>query len=345
MMMRPLLPLFVLCLLFDCAIIGAQTGEPAPGQQPSTEQPAPQPPASSSTTERVATAAGDTFAIERSLTIAERYEPIIRKLVAKGFPESYVRERFTDKRTVFIPKLAKVSPRKKATPGGEPVSAYKWVNTDESARACATFIATYREILDSANRRFGVEPEMIAALMRTETQHGKVTGDYHVFSVFASTALLTQPEVLEENLTNARTTMAEWDVDSSYLRAQEEYIRSRSKKKADWALNELVSLMKMERERRADVLAIYGSWAGAFGWSQFLPSSYMSRAVDGNGDGRISLFDPADAIHSVANYLKAAGYVRGNTRRVKKALFNYNNSTPYVTSIMGLASRVKKAAR
>jgi membrane-bound lytic murein transglycosylase B len=334
-MMRPLLPLFLFCLLLDCATTGAQTSEPANGQ--TTQSPTGEP-----ATERIATAAGDTFAIERSKSVVERYEPLVQKLVDKGLPENWVRERFADKRTVYIPKLAKVNPRRKATPGGEPVSAYRWVNTDESARACQTFIATYRDILDSASRRFGVEPEMVAALMRTETQHGKVTGDYHVFSVFASTALLTQPDILASNLSNAESTMKEWNVDSSYMKEQQEYIRARSKKKADWALNELVSLMKIERTGKAEAMSIYGSWAGAFGWSQFLPSSYLRSAVDGNGDGKIDLFTPADAIHSVANYLKKAGYVRGNNRRVRKALFNYNNSNPYVNSIMGLAARVKK---
>ena len=336
-MTRPLIPIFILCLFLDGGVSGAQTnGDPAPGQ-PATTAPTDAP-----STERIATAAGDTFSVVRTPSLTERFEPIVRKLVDRGFPEGWVRQRFGDPRTVFIPKLAKVNPRKKSSGGGEPVSAYRWVNTDESARACIAFIEKYRTILDSASRRYGVEPEMIAALMRTETQHGKVTGDYHVFSVFASTALLTQPDVVAENLANAETVLRDREADSAEMREQEAYIRARSKKKADWALNELASLLKIEREGRADAMAIKGSWAGAFGWSQFLPSSYLRRAVDGNGDGDTDLFNPEDAIPSVANYLKAAGYVRGNNRRVRKALFNYNNSTPYVESIMGLASRVKK---
>lgn len=309
-----------------------------------TQMPVPDEPAKSETVEpkKIATAAGDTFTVERPLSLSKRFEPIVQKLVDRGFPERWVRERFADRRTVFIPKLARVSPRKKSTGNAEPSSAYRWVNTDESARACRTFIATFRQILDSASRRYGVEPEMIAALMRTETQHGKITGDYHVFSVFASTALLGESSVLSENIANGYATLAERNADSAEMKEQARYIRARSRKKADWALNELANLLKIERAGKLDAMAIYGSWAGAFGWSQFLPSSYLRRAVDGNGDDKVDLFTPADAIHSVANYLKSAGYVRGNNRRVRKALFNYNNSTPYVTSIMGLASRVKK---
>ncbi|MBC8145907.1 MAG: lytic murein transglycosylase [bacterium] len=329
-MTKSLAPLLLVCLFFNCALTGAQTPQALPDQPTEPVR------------ENIATAAGDTFSIERPLNVSRRYEPIVQKLIDRGFPERWVRERFADRRTVFIPKLARVSPRKKSTGNAEPSSAYRWVNTEESARACRAFITTYRDVLDSASRRFGVEPEMIAALMRTETQHGKITGDYHVFSVFASTALLTQPDVLSDNITNGFATLKERNADSAEMREQAQYIRARSKKKADWAIDELASLLKIERDGRLDAMSIYGSWAGAFGWSQFLPSSYLRRAVDGNGDAKVDLFTPADAIHSVANYLKAAGYVRGNNRRARKALFNYNNSTPYVTSIMGLAARVKR---
>jgi membrane-bound lytic murein transglycosylase B len=331
-MIRLTLPLLVFCALFDCA--NAQP--PAPGSQAAADTPS----NSSQKSERIATAAGDTFAIERSISLDERYEPIIRHMVVRGFSESWVRGKFADRRTVFIPKLAKVAPRK---PSGvaEPSSAYRWVNTTESANACIAFIAKYRDALDSASRRYGVEPEMIAALMRTETQHGKVTGDYHVFSVFASTALLGEPGTLRENLEDAETQLRARNADDKEMRTQEEFIRARSKKKANWALDELAYLLKIEREGKLDAMSIYGSWAGAFGWSQFLPSSYLRSAVDADGDGTANLFNPVDAIHSVANYLKKAGYVRGNNRRVRKALFNYNNSTPYVNSIMGLAARVK----
>jgi membrane-bound lytic murein transglycosylase B len=333
-MTRSIAPLLYVCLFFNCALGGAQT-------QPNDPTDAATEPVTTPGTEQIATDAGDTFSVDRRASATQRYEPIIRKLVDRGFSERWLRERFADRRTVFIPKLAKVTPRK-STGNAEPSSAYRWVNTVESARACLAFIDTYRSILDSASRRYGVEPEMVAALMRTETQHGKVTGDYHVLSVFASTALLTQPDVLAENIANGFTTLRERNADSAEMREQAQYIRARSQKKADWALNELAHLLRIERDGKLDAMSIYGSWAGAFGWSQFLPSSYVRRAVDGDGDDVIDLFNPADAIHSVANYLKSAGYVRGNNRRVRKALFNYNNSTPYVTSIMGLASRVKR---
>ena len=61
------------------------------------------------------------------------------------------------------------------------------------------------------------------------------------------------------------------------------------------------------------IARIVGSKAGAFGMPQFLPSSYMRFAVDGNGNGRISLHEPADAAHSAANYLAAHGWKPGRT--------------------------------
>lgn len=277
----------------------------------------------------------------RSFGIDSRFEPVVKRLVDQGLPEDYVRSRLADERTTYFPKLAAISVRNASSPG-EPSSAYAWVNTDESADACRAFIAQYRPWLETAEQRYGVEPEMVAALLRTETRHGKVTGTYHVLSVFASTATATDPEVLQANLSRARETLAARNADSGEVAAQLQYVRNRSEKKAKWALGELKSLLEAERAGKLNALDLKGSWAGAFGWSQFLPSSYLRRAVDGDRDGTIDLYTPADAIHSVANYLKAAGYVRGNNRRVTAALWNYNNSTPYVKSIMGLAARLKR---
>lgn len=275
--------------------------------------------------------------------IDSHFEPVIRRLVSDGWPEAWVRAKFADTRTEYIPKLWVINARKKSSGvASSSSSAYAWVNTKESAIACSTFIETYRNEMESAEKKYGVEKETIAALLRCETRHGQVTGKYHVFSVFASTALMPVQEYVDQNIARAREVMKERGADSVAIEAEVEWIRARAVKRGNWAYNELVNLLKIERHGHIDGMSLYGSWAGAFGWSQFLPSSYLSRAVDGDGDGRLDLFSPADAIHSVANYLRDAGYRSGSNSSKRKAIFNYNNSTPYVNSILGLAERVRK---
>ena len=69
----------------------------------------------------------------------------------------------------------------------------------------------------------------------------------------------------------------------------------------------------MARDESDDPLDLKGSFAGAMGYGQFMPSSYKQYAVDFNGDGHINLWDPVDAIGSVANYFKGHGWVKGDT--------------------------------
>ena len=68
----------------------------------------------------------------------------------------------------------------------------------------------------------------------------------------------------------------------------------------------------MARDEQDDPLNLKGSFAGAMGYGQFMPSSYKQYAVDFSGDGHINLWDPVDAIGSVANYFKAHGWVKGD---------------------------------
>jgi membrane-bound lytic murein transglycosylase B len=81
---------------------------------------------------------------------------------------------------------------------------------------------------------------------------------------------------------------------------------------------------------------------GAIGWPQFLPSSLVRYGVDANQDGEIDLFHPADAIFSVANYLRGYGWTQAKSRAEKeKVIWYYNHSRPYVRTILELARRLR----
>lgn len=76
--------------------------------------------------------------------------------------------------------------------------------------------------------------------------------------------------------------------------------------------HKLETFLLMARDEQDDPLNLKGSFAGAMGYGQFMPSSYKQYAVDFSGDGHINLWDPVDAIGSVANYFKAHGWVKGD---------------------------------
>ncbi|MPN48808.1 hypothetical protein SDC9_196420 [bioreactor metagenome] len=117
-------------------------------------------------------------------------------------------------------------------------------------------------------------------------------------------------------------------------------LKARSDKKTNWAINEIIAMCEIEKKFNIDFNNVNGSWAGAFGIPQFLPSSYLRYAVDGNNDNKIDLFNMEDAIFSVANYLNKKNW--GTTvEQQKNAVWSYNNSWDYVDAVLNLSQLIK----
>lgn len=133
----------------------------------------------------------------------------------------------------------------------------------------------YRATLRRAEKKYGVPQEIIVALIGVETIYGRNAGSYRVL--------------------DALTTLA-----FDYPR------------RADFFRSELEHYLLLARDQQFDLLAIRGSYAGAMGVPQFMPSSYRKYAVDFNGNGTVDLLrEDRDAIGSVANYLLGYGWIEG----------------------------------
>ena len=91
-----------------------------------------------------------------------------------------------------------------------------------------------------------------------------------------------------------------------------------------------------------DSRKVYGSYAGAMGIAQFIPSSILQLAKDGNKDGRVDLYNHTDAIASIANYLKHYGWHPGiDGKKAYKVLYHYNHSSYYVDTLLMVAKLLK----
>jgi membrane-bound lytic murein transglycosylase B len=91
--------------------------------------------------------------------------------------------------------------------------------------------------------------------------------------------------------------------------------------RADYAKPELIAALKMMQQQHYTPAQMTSSWAGAFGQTQFTPTTFLAHAVDGDGDGTIDLWhSPADALASTANVLADAGWQRGNVWGTEVAL-------------------------
>jgi len=112
-------------------------------------------------------------------------------------------------------------------------------------------------------------------------------------------------------------------------------------RRSSWAEEELAQLLHMCRRQNRDPLSLKGSWAGAFGFPQFIPSSYLKYGVDGNEDGAVDLYNLTDAFASIANYLKSFGWSEGDPEKKRQAVWAYNHCDNYVKAVFAYARAIK----
>ena len=236
-------------------------------------------------------------------------------LVRHGLDKGYVFRTFDDPRDSFLPDVV----RKIAFLRKESKDIYAKFLTPAVAAQGRAYIQAHRAALSRAEAQYGVAPEVIVGILTVESGLGSNTGKYPVFNVFASLAVMDTPEIIEAlNLGAAG--------------------RDRLKKKAAWGRRELQVFLEYCAAHHLDPYSYCGSWAGAMGFCQFLPSSLKSCGVSANGKGPVDLFTHDDAIFSIACYLKKSGFQRQNRASWRRAVLSYNHSDAYADTILTLAS-------
>lgn len=195
------------------------------------------------------------------------------------------------------------------------------------------FVQEHQATLARAEKTYGVAPPVIAAILLVESGFGNGTGRTHVLSVFATFALMDQA--------SARNKIWAMLSPKDKKRWDRQAFDERLLKRSEWAYGELRALLKLAKEQGLNPGSLYGSYMGAIGWPQFLPSSIVRYGADGNSDGRIDLYSSEDAIFSIANYLRGSGWGSAKTRaQQEEVIFQYNRSRPYVQTILDVAARV-----
>jgi len=147
--------------------------------------------------------------------------------------------------------------------------------TEPSARRGSRFWRRHQRALKRAQKKFGVDPAIIVAIIGVESRYGRAAGRIRTLDAL-TTLTLKYP------------------------------------RRAKFFRRELIQFLLLAREQRMDPLTVRGSYAGAVGAAQFMPSSYRNYAIDFDNDGRADLMGSrADAIGSVANYFKRHGWKTG----------------------------------
>ena len=183
---------------------------------------------------------------------------------------------FIFRRAEYLPSVIKyISPPK------DPVSVRSWQRYrgrfiyPVRIKAGVAFWERHQDTIRAASEKYGVPEEIIVGIIGVETIYGRNTGNFSAVSALATLAF--------------------------------DYPR-----RAELFRGELENLLLMAREQHRDPLDYQGSYAGALGLPQFLPSSVRNYAVDFDGDGQIDLLNsPKDAIGSVARYMQMHGWEAG----------------------------------
>ena len=256
------------------------------------------------------------------------FKSVRARLVKDGFPEEKVDIYFQEGLRLFAVKG---------------VSGYFMHNesklnygrflTKSSLATGRAYLKRHKAALDAAEATYGVDKEIITAILMVETALGNYIGNRRVFEILATLASLSDDHA------KARL----WKKVPKKRRISRKRFEKKTKDKAQWAYRELKSLLTYSDQVGKDPRSFIGSYAGAMGISQFMPSRILQLGMDGNNDGVVDLYTHEDAIASVANYLRHFGWKPGIKRdKAIKVLMRYNHSIYYANTLYDIMDALNK---
>ena len=243
----------------------------------------------------------------QSLSDDLAYQTVSDHLRGSNIPEAYIREAFTHDEI----KIHKEIAEKFARPYEKKTwKVYRKIFVKDSRIAAgAKFYKENIELIKKVSDEYKVDPFIIVTIAGIESNYGSHHSQYSVFN-----SLYSQIHDMP--------------------------------KRAKWASKELAEFIKYCYNDHLDPQEIGGSYAGAFGFGQFIPSSFNNFSVDFNEDGVRQPYDWPDVLASIANYLRLNGYNPNSNNYEKdgdiwKSIYAYNHANNYVMAVLELRNEIK----
>ncbi len=270
--------------------------------------------------------AGVLFAASATAQAADKktrgfFEPLIQRLIEDGFNPDHIKKLYGRADDVYFESrgVSLYFLHNEAKLDYNKMTKRSWI------KEARVYLNDHSASFKAAEEKFGVDPRVITAIILVETKFGRYMGRRSILNTLSTMAVLTQPrqrEYLWEQLPKNRR----------YSRNQYD---QKADQKSGWAYRELKAFLTYTQRHGIDPVEIKGSYAGALGLAQFMPSNILAYGEDGNGDGRIDLFHDADAIFSIASYLRHYGWKPGiDDKKAYKVVYHYNHSKYYVDTIL-----------
>jgi membrane-bound lytic murein transglycosylase B len=262
-----------------------------------------------------------------AMAVPEPFDHVQSRLIADGFDAERVRDLYRQPEVAFESRGVALFFRH-----SEARLNYGQFLEERRIEMARQYVIDHSGALAAAEAQYDVPREIITAIMLVETQLGTLVGNQIVFNILSTMAALDDATVRKDF----------WRDLPTERRLKRKAFEKKADRKSLWAYNELKALLRFVEAEKMDPVAIQGSYAGAMGYCQFMPSNALRLGVDGNGDDRVDLFDHTDAIASVANYLKHHGWKPGMTRQQQyQVILKYNYSKPYANTILDIAARLR----
>jgi len=252
-----------------------------------------------------------------------QFKPVQTKLIQDGFPAETIKAIYQDSRVKFERRgsgLFFVHSEAKLN--------YAQFTNKWSINQARKYMHKHRVQLEKTEQAYGVDKRVITAIILVETGLGTTLGQRSILNSLSSLSAFADPAVRNEFWENFKR--------KDEIKRQD--YEKRAVRKSKWAYRELKAFLEYTQRENFDPVGIQGSYAGALGIAQFMPTTLMAYARDGNQDGSIDLFTHADAMASIASFLKRFGWKPGiDTEKAKKVIYRYNHSDYYVNTILKIS--------
>jgi membrane-bound lytic murein transglycosylase B len=181
-------------------------------------------------------------------------------------------------------------------------------------------------------KEYGVDKRVITAILLVETGLGASLGTRSTLNTLSTMAALTDT-VVRDRL---------WDLIPDSKKISRKKFEKKAAARSRWAYTELKAFLEYTDREGLDPVSIPGSFAGAVGVAQFMPTNILAYGRDGNDDGKVDMLNHTDSMASIANFLKSHGWRPGQSReKAEKIIYHYNHSRYYVNIILKISNRLK----
>jgi len=241
---------------------------------------------------------------------SDYFESLQKRLITDGFDSDMIQKLYEKPQVYFeTNSVSSFFAHKEARLN------YDQFTDRTSIKEAKKYMEKHQAELANAEKIYGVDQKIITAIILVESRLGRLLGKRSVLNILSSLSSLSEPKIREML----------WKAITKPKQAKYKNFEKWALKKSKWAYAELKAFIEYAAREGIDPVNVTGSYAGAIGIPQFMPSNILYYAEDGNRDERINLFNHADAIASIASYLKQNGWrpkmsrkkARLNDRRIK----------------------------